>query len=361
MYDVVPLAEMQVISVWVLLDMALRFSTAAITLLVIAHLIQMRRLVKTWTLIAALGLSALHLLDRSTFGSVLFGPLYGFTHWPFMLAPVLVVWACLDFFTDDFRPGRRHIAGAGVYLAAVGAGHLAPMGMSLTHLAEFGMYAYLFRTAICADKDDLVQSRRDFRRLFVIEVAVGCMFITGLVTYCQFNETPVWFDFAIAFIVFAIITTLTFWMLRIRGDLWPSRRVSAANKSGVAANGLSIAENALAVRLEQAIEGGVWREEGLTIRILAERLDAPEHRLRRVINQGLGYRNFSAFINERRVAAAAEAFANPDRADVPILTIAYESGFASLGPFNRAFRERMGQSPNDFRKQSLSDVFGVAD
>ncbi|MEN0086954.1 MAG: helix-turn-helix domain-containing protein [Pseudomonadota bacterium] len=358
MHDVTPIAEMSDISGWVLFDMALRFATAAVTLLLVGHLVQIRRIAKTWTLIAALSVCALHLLDRSSIGLAMFGPAHGFTYWPFMLAPVLIVWACLDFFTDDFRPGRRHIWGAALYVVAIAIGHLLPFGMALTHSVEFVLYAYLFRTAICADKDDLVQSRRDFRRLFVIEVAVGCMFITLLVTYCQFNASPIWFDSAISIIVFSLTSTLAFWMMRIREDLWPPAFSTSRAKSAIADNGLSIAENALAVRLEQAMEDGVWREEGLTIRILAERLKAPEHRLRRVINQGLGYRNFSAFINKRRVAAAAEAFANPDLADVPILTIAYESGFASLGPFNRAFRERMGQSPTDYRKHSLSEAFG---
>ncbi|MEM1365712.1 MAG: helix-turn-helix domain-containing protein, partial [Pseudomonadota bacterium] len=348
------------LSGWVMFDMALRFSVAAVTLLLIAHLVQLRRIEKTWTLIAALAVTALHLLDRSSFGTALFGPVVGFTYWPFALSPVLIVWACLDFFTDDFRPGRRHIAGAGAYFSAVVIGHLVPNGMLLNHSVEFVLYAYLFRTAFCADRDDLVKSRREFRRLIVIEVAVGCMIITALVTYCQFNAQPVWFDTMISSIVFVIIGTLTVWLLRVRDDLWPVRATAKKGDAAVADNGLSIAENALAVRLERAMEEGVWREEGLTIRLLAERLDAPEHRLRRVINQGLGYRNFSAFINERRVAAAAAAFANPDRADVPILTIAYESGFASLGPFNRAFRERMGQSPTDYRRHSLDGAFSTA-
>jgi len=33
----------------------------------------------------------------------------------------------------------------------------------------------------------------------------------------------------------------------------------------------------------------------------------------------------------------------------PILTLALEAGFGSIGPFNRAFRERHGVSPSEFR------------
>ncbi|MEO0636829.1 MAG: helix-turn-helix domain-containing protein [Pseudomonadota bacterium] len=361
MYDVPQLSAGAAVNGWVVFDLAIRFAIAAITLLLIGHLLNLRRLAKTWTLISALAVSAWHILDRSSVSSLILGPLEGLSYWPFMLSPILIVWACLDFFTDDFRPGRRHIAGASAYVGVMSAVHLFGLSMAFAHAAEFLIYGYLLRTAFCADVDDLVESRRGFRRFFVMEVALGCMIITVLVVYCQFNEQPVWFDAAISSIVLAIIATLTFWMLNVREDLWPHKQAVASAKKVVAKNGLSVAENALVVRLENAMEEGVWRQEGLTIRTLAESLDAPEHRLRRVINQGLGYRNFSAFINERRVAAAAEAFANPDRADVPVLTIAYESGFASLGPFNRAFRQFMGKSPTDFRKQSLEAAFGPAE
>jgi hypothetical protein len=41
----------------------------------------------------------------------------------------------------------------------------------------------------------------------------------------------------------------------------------------------------------------VYRQEGLTIGTLATKLDLPEYRLRQVINEGLGYRNFNAFLD----------------------------------------------------------------
>ena len=99
------------------------------------------------------------------------------------------------------------------------------------------------------------------------------------------------------------------------------------------------------------MEDNIWKQEGLTIRKLAEALDAPEHQLRKVINQGLGYRNFAHFVNERRIEAACEVLSDPVKADVPIITIAYDVGYASLGPFNRAFRDIVGESPTEYRKR----------
>jgi AraC-like DNA-binding protein len=35
---------------------------------------------------------------------------------------------------------------------------------------------------------------------------------------------------------------------------------------------------------------------------------------------------------------------------VPILTIALDAGFNSLGPFNRAFKAETGMTPSEFRR-----------
>ncbi|MCI3132820.1 AraC family transcriptional regulator [Phenylobacterium aquaticum] len=104
-------------------------------------------------------------------------------------------------------------------------------------------------------------------------------------------------------------------------------------------------------RLSEALDAQeVWRLEGLTIGGLADRIVAPEHHLRRLINEGLGYRNFVAFINERRIAAAKAMLADPAQARTTVASVAFEVGFGSLGPFNRAFREATGQTPTTWRK-----------
>jgi len=94
----------------------------------------------------------------------------------------------------------------------------------------------------------------------------------------------------------------------------------------------------------------LYRQEGLTIGVLAGRLGLPEYRLRRAINRGLGYRNFNEYLNRHRLADAKQALADPSQAAVPVLTIALDSGFQSLGPFNRAFKADTGMTPTEYRK-----------
>lgn len=94
----------------------------------------------------------------------------------------------------------------------------------------------------------------------------------------------------------------------------------------------------------------LYREPSQSVGLLAKRMGLPEHKLRRLINQGLGHRNFSAFLNTYRLADARRWLADPAQRDTPILTIAMDAGFQSIGPFNRAFKAETGVTPSEFRR-----------
>ncbi len=97
-----------------------------------------------------------------------------------------------------------------------------------------------------------------------------------------------------------------------------------------------------------------YRREGLTIGPLATELGVPEYRLRQLINEGLGHRNFNAFLNRYRIEEAKAALADPEQKEVPVLTIALDAGFQSIGPFNRAFKTDTDMTPTEFRRAALA-------
>ncbi|NOT39493.1 MAG: helix-turn-helix transcriptional regulator [Alphaproteobacteria bacterium] len=103
-------------------------------------------------------------------------------------------------------------------------------------------------------------------------------------------------------------------------------------------------------------EERVYREEALTITALALKLSVPEYKLRRLINQQLGHRNFSAFLNQWRLVDAKQSLSDPGQRDVPISTIGLDAGFQSLGPFNRAFKAETGLTPSEFRANALDQL-----
>lgn len=91
-----------------------------------------------------------------------------------------------------------------------------------------------------------------------------------------------------------------------------------------------------------------YREPELKVVELARRIGTAEHKLSRLITQGLGEKNFNQMINRHRIAYACRRLVEP-ATDATILDISADAGFASLGPFNRAFKAAMGCTPTAYR------------
>lgn len=103
---------------------------------------------------------------------------------------------------------------------------------------------------------------------------------------------------------------------------------------------------ALAVLERAMTHERLYRQEGLTLAGLAQQLGLGETALRTLINQQLGFRNFPDFLHHHRLA---EAQARLAAEDLPVLSIALDCGYGSIGPFNRAFKARFGMTPTEFR------------
>jgi AraC-like DNA-binding protein len=101
-----------------------------------------------------------------------------------------------------------------------------------------------------------------------------------------------------------------------------------------------------------------WRQENLSVTDLAAKVGVPEYRLRKLINGRLGHRNFAAFVNAHRIEAAKARLSDPVNSRIAVSQIAFDLGFSSLGPFNRAFKEAVGQTPTQWRRQSQGEAGG---
>ncbi|MEY8829740.1 helix-turn-helix domain-containing protein [Sedimentitalea sp. XS_ASV28] len=263
------------------------------------------------------------------------------------VVPVLAVWAGAEVFLD--RPVYRPWHGAMAVLVCAGAwlAPILPFAATLRGILVVLLYVALLYVTLSTAAGDLVETRRRFRRWFVSLMALTGLGIS-LVELLSLDAALPSVVYPLHASAFLVLTLLFLsWTIRIAPDLWPLRKESDLPP----AMPLSAADSAVLQRIEAAMDDGIWRQEGLAIGQLAAAVDAPEHRVRRAINKGLGYRNFAQFVNERRIEAAREVLSDPARADRPVLTIAYDVGFASVGPFNRAFRAIAGQSPTEYRKE----------
>ncbi|MBK6509820.1 MAG: helix-turn-helix transcriptional regulator, partial [Haliea sp.] len=97
--------------------------------------------------------------------------------------------------------------------------------------------------------------------------------------------------------------------------------------------GLAHSEQAWLEQLDRFMhENHGYRRHDLSIGLLATELRIPEHLLRRLINQHLGFRNFRQYLNKFRLQEAAARLGDPAEANLPILTIALDTGFGSITP-----------------------------
>jgi AraC-like DNA-binding protein len=114
---------------------------------------------------------------------------------------------------------------------------------------------------------------------------------------------------------------------------------------------------ALAARLQHLIEvEQVFLQEGLTIAAIADRLSVHEYKVRQLINTQLGFKNFNAFLHHYRLREAGKLLRDPAKAHLGVAQIAYDVGYRSLGPFNKAFKELFGQTPTEFRASATPAV-----
>ncbi len=130
----------------------------------------------------------------------------------------------------------------------------------------------------------------------------------------------------------------------------PSTASNAAPAHGAHDNPPDEADNSLLEQLAQLMEREqAYRNADLNLRQLADRARVPEYVLRRVIHARLGHRNFASYVNDYRLREVARHLADPSRDRRPILTLALEAGFGSIGPFNRCFRDCYGITPTQYR------------
>lgn len=195
-------------------------------------------------------------------------------------------------------------------------------------------------------REDLVEARRRLRAALVVMGAIGCLAFLLLLARVSLSEAgaePSWTRSAVAGLIFVTLSIATVVVLEARRDLFETRLSRPS------------LDDDLCARLATLMESEApWRSEDISIGGLAAALQAPEYRLRRVIHSELGFRNFAEFINSYRLAAVKDQLARPGR--ISVAEEAFAAGFASLSPFNRAFKAETGMTPSAWRRERLSEI-----
>jgi AraC-like DNA-binding protein len=338
-------------------ELALRIGTAAILLVVGIVFLRDRQRMDSGPFG---GLLALSVAIVSVAGVRSFAWL-----WPLQIlamgSPALLwIWASA-IFDDDFRPDWRH-ALAWALLPVIAVVNLYARQRwigTAESLLDLGFVLLAAGRALAGLRDDLLERRRRLRRLLA---TVAVLYSAAQILMDIFDPgRPGGATGRLVEAALLAALALAFALVGLRGQS-PLSRPPAVEPKPPSPDIVQTPtidaddqDDALLARLLELMETEkVYRQEGFGLNALVAALDVPEYRLRRLINQRLGHRNFSSFVNGYRLSEAMAALADPTQVDVPILTIALDAGFQSIGPFNRAFKAHTGMTPSAYRKQAES-------
>lgn len=299
------------------------------------------------------------------------GSWYGYILGRLTSAAPAVIWIIARYvFVDENRipPGAWLIIGLYIALRAIGVLVYSPSDANsflyyfifyiLPQLIMLGLALHTVYTALKGLKVDLIEERRRVRVPFVISMGILVAMVVGSGFFLSsgpflsdlfgfsIDSMPNELFFSYIFLVILAFNLALFRLpdhaLEVIVLPKPDSVKAAAGNSRLGA------DPALVHRIRSLIEADrLYARAGLTIGDLAAMIPVQEYRLRRIINQQLGYRNFNQFLNSFRIDEATRRLHDPDEA--AISTIAFNVGYSALSSFNKAFKEAHGVTPSQYR------------
>ena len=347
------------------LDIALRAATVALLLVLAASLVRGFGAVLAGRLAAAFALgSAAHAVSYSIGAT---GPV-SVGHAPLIALStgnVVVFWLFTRALFDEVFKLRWWHALVWAAVAAfsfVNCMWIAPVysarvSIIAVNLIALGFIALAVTQTIASWSADLVERRRGVR-VFIVSAAALYGGLNAVLQISMPGGQPVELVNTVNSAVLAgVVAAICYAMMRVDGaDLFPSASEVRPVAIALAPSAAEDTQDKKFVDALMRLMGDerIYRHDNITIGTLATKLGIPEYRLRRLINQRLGYRNFNVFLNNHRIEEAKAALSDPTQSEVPVITIAMDAGFQSLGPFNRAFKTITGVTPTEYRRQNAS-------
>ncbi|MEM8771497.1 MAG: AraC family transcriptional regulator [Pseudomonadota bacterium] len=276
---------------------------------------------------------------------------------------IVFLWiAARAYFDDDFKPGVPELLVAALWFALLAADYgalanklptEASWAGSARHVLSYLLVAHLVYAVTAGAGPDLVEARRRSRKEFTFCVLALYVLNKAVEVAFGYSALPLWFTALLYGLIAALLVRTIFGFTVV-----DERQLGRAQKQQVATAGISPSEKSLFLgRLTQLVERDqVYLEPDLSVGDLAARIGTAEHKLRALINQEMGFRNFRSYLNGYRVRHAIELLSANGRDSGSIATIAMNSGFGSLASFNRIFKSHTGATPRAFQQSGkISD------
>ncbi len=268
---------------------------------------------------------------------------------------LIFIWLfVLSLFERGFTVKLTHWLVGGLYCLPIAVARLLQFtdlgpfpfwATALVGLMSFAIASHVIAIALLGRADDLSASRRVSRVYF--SVMMGFVTVSAAAIEVIFTgDWAVLLPTAKILTIWPAIIWVTVWLVQLRPNVFAF--AASGKKKGHDPEKRARLHNAL---IAEIVDRKAYLEPRLTIPLLAGRLAVTQHTLRELINQDLGFKNFSDFINTYRIEAVKHAFTEPANRHKSILEIAMDHGFNSLSPFNKVFKNQVHLTPKEFRER----------
>lgn len=227
----------------------------------------------------------------------------------------------------------------------------------IPQIINIGIYIHTLSLAVLEYRQDLIESRRNLRVAFVatlgtfwlwvcIDVSFDVLIGMGLESLYEPGQAIKIIRNIFIFPSIFAVNLMLFRFSAFRAEFSMLAIADDFSAAGVE-NTIDPKDYVLKDRLLEFMEKEKpYREAGLTIGKLAQAMDVQEYRLRSVINRVLKFNNFSHFLNKYRIKEAEQLL---ERTDDSVFSVGMDTGYTSLSSFHKAFKEKHGVTPKEFR------------
>jgi AraC-like DNA-binding protein len=271
--------------------------------------------------------------------------------------------------------------------------HLLPAAVLFVYISPFYLLTSIEKFVILFDQEDILT----YEANFIIAAKIASLVLYGFLTYkiyrvgkkksekkkfkllWQRNIIAIYITYVIAFIVYTTITSgffdfpiffhlqilvvvsLVFYVAYItyvqpeifKGEVKLVDPISIFKyKSSALTPSYSLELKDSLVQLLN--EENIYKESGISLDLLSERLGTSRHNTSQVINEHFDM-NFYELMNKYRIDEAIQLIKNEKDSNLNIIDIAYKVGFNNKVTFNKSFKKALSVTPSQYIKSIKSE------
>lgn len=213
------------------------------------------------------------------------------------------------------------------------------LGESIAAAVKLFLVVAAINVTLRGRKDDLITERARLRLFLVGSIAIIAVPIL-LVQLSSISYITAAAYLFLSCVVFVNASIILIAFIRLNPDFELVRRPAIDTNKPVDRDTVYL--------LDRMTQERLYANQSLRLKSLADDIGWSESKLRRNVNQGLGYRNFNQFINRFRLDYASAALL--EQRDKAVLVVALDAGFRSISSFNAVFQAHFEMSPTEYRQ-----------